>query len=449
VENRRDGSPLGGVVGVRVSSNIFDPCNVEQDKRGEVGDRSNRAMLAESGMVSRSAGLVNRRSSTATNVAVNVTSASHECIPPATSGVESSRLEIIKRDLRERGFSGQVADAISQSNRRSTSNLYQYKWDVFVGWCKQREIDPRGVTLGDVAEFLLFLFEEKKFSISTVKGYRSALSRVLNSDALDVTGDRDLSALIRSLELRRPAIPRRAPRWDLSLVLTSLTKAPYEPMAAASLRNVTLKTVFLVSLGTAKRVSEVHALSAEVNHSSDWSHLVLTFDPEFIAKNQIPGDPSTSLGDVTLPALAPSVERGLPDRLLCPVRALRHYLDVTRGLRQGRRRLFISFQEGRTSEISQASISSWIKAVIRYAYQTADSQVAALHSTSVHELRALATSLRFQQTLSLKSVMDAATWRGTSTFASFYLRDVSLHHGELSSLGPIVAAQSVISSSSH
>jgi integrase len=38
---------------------------------------------------------------------------------------------------------------------------------------------------------------------------------------------------------------------------------PFEPMETASLKSITLKTVFLVALATAQRRSELHALSFE------------------------------------------------------------------------------------------------------------------------------------------------------------------------------------------
>jgi hypothetical protein len=50
---------------------------------------------------------------------------------------------------------------------------------------------------------------------------------------------------------------------DLSLVLRALMEEPFEPMERASIKYVTLKTVFLVALTTAQRRSELHALSYE------------------------------------------------------------------------------------------------------------------------------------------------------------------------------------------
>jgi integrase len=52
-------------------------------------------------------------------------------------------------------------------------------------------------------------------------------------------------------------------RWDLSLVLRAIMEEPFEPIERASLKNITLKMVFLVALATAQRRSELHALSYE------------------------------------------------------------------------------------------------------------------------------------------------------------------------------------------
>ena len=52
------------------------------------------------------------------------------------------------------------------------------------------------------------------------------------------------------------------------------------------------------------------------------------------------------------------------DRTLCPVRALRYYLDQTKDLRGSQSLLFISFKKGHTSDIRPATLSSWLKQTI-------------------------------------------------------------------------------------
>ncbi len=217
-------------------------------------------------------------------------------------------------------------------------------------------------------------------------------------------------------------------------------------MRLADLKHLTHKAVFLLLLATAKRVGEIHTLIFMISHSEGWKEMTLYFDPFFIAKTQKLSDPSTKMSSISIPALAPSVEEGLPDRSLCPVRAVRYYIDRTAPSRAGRKRLFLPVQTGRLKDLSKNTLSHWVQKVILEAYAEADEEDArlSLRKASVHELRALSTSLLFHKNFSLASVMDAACWRGHSTFSSFYLRDISTTSEGLMSLGPIVAAQEII-----
>ena len=47
----------------------------------------------------------------------------------------------------------------------------------------------------------------------------------------------------------------------MSLVLDYLKQPPFEPIRKASLKHLTMKTAFLVTLASARRGSEVHALA--------------------------------------------------------------------------------------------------------------------------------------------------------------------------------------------
>lgn len=51
------------------------------------------------------------------------------------------------------------------------------------------------------------------------------------------------------------------PKWDLSLVLQGLTKSPFEPLEDTSLRFQTLKKILLVAIPSARRITEIQALS--------------------------------------------------------------------------------------------------------------------------------------------------------------------------------------------
>ena len=237
---------------------------------------------------------------------------------------KTSRLEFIRRSITDRKFSANVARHASQARRSSTRRVYDAKWKVFSDWCCQRETHPFNASPMVVADFLLHLFTEKKCQVSTIKGYRSTISNTLKFKSdVNIGSDPIISELIRSFELQRPVQRSLAPKWDLSCVLSSLCSEPYEPLHKASRFHLTLKTVFLLAMATARRVSEIHAFSMDSGHlrfnQSDGS-VSLRTQPGLLAKNQLP---SICPDDILVPNLAKTVKFNDFNRLLCPVRALK------------------------------------------------------------------------------------------------------------------------------
>ena len=57
-----------------------------------------------------------------------------------------------------------------------------------------------------------------------------------------------------------------------------------------------------------------------------------------------------------------------------------------------------------------------------------------------HEVRAVATSIRFLKNLSLNDVMKATFWRCSSVFAAHYLKDFQITYENCRALGPLVSA---------
>ena len=125
-----------------------------------------------------------------------------------------------------------------------------------------------------------------------------------------------LSELIRSFELQHPVQRSLTPKWDLSWVLVSLQKAPYEPLQKASKLHVTLKTAFLLALATAKRCSETHALAMDSNHlrfNQSGGSVSLIVQTGFLAKNQLL---SVCPDPIVVPNLALICKREHSDRIL-------------------------------------------------------------------------------------------------------------------------------------
>ena len=147
---------------------------------------------------------------------------------------------------------------------------------------------------------------------------------------------------------------------------------------------------------------------------------------DFIAKNQLAREGSQSVSPVTIPALTTIVDRQFKeDRTLCPVRALRYYLDRTKDLRGSRSLLFISFKKGHTSDIRPATLFSWLKQTILLCYKQADQQALDLVQVKVHDIRAFAASKAFYGGVSVDQIMQACHWKAHNTFTNFYLKDLT------------------------
>ena len=164
----------------------------------------------------------------------------------------------------------------------------------------------------------------------TIDGYRTAIVDSLGPTGHHISQSSDLNRLLSSFHRDHPKSSRNLPKWNLS-VLNEPTKAPFEPMKDTDLKHLTLKTSFLLALASGKRRSEIHASVAnKISNLGQWETVAL-FPSDFIAKNQLVREGSQSVSPVTIPDLTTIVDRQFnEDRTLCPVWALRFYLDPER-----------------------------------------------------------------------------------------------------------------------
>ena len=125
--------------------------------------------------------------------------------------------------IKEQGFSEAVATRIEAPQRGSTRSVYEAKWAIFTKWCITNQVDFRAPPVKSVADFLMYLFEDRKLQPSTIDGYRSAIADKLGNSTLNISKDENLTHL---LDRGRPKGRRGIPSWNLSLVLHQLTKAP-------------------------------------------------------------------------------------------------------------------------------------------------------------------------------------------------------------------------------
>ena len=319
--------------------------------------------------------------------------------------------------IKEQGFSEAVAAKIEALQRGSTRSVYEANWTIFTKWCISNQVDFRAPPVKSVADFPMYLFQDRKLQPSTIDGYRSAIADKLGNSPFNISKDENLTHILDSFHRDRPKGTRGIPSWNLSLVLHQLTKAPFEPIKEASLKYLTFKTVFLLALGSGKCRSEIHAWqNRNIRHQSDWSKVSLYPSSSFLSKNQLAKEGSDSVAPVVIPALAPTLDRSLKsDRSLCPVRALRYYL-ATSNIRQNKELVFVSFKKGFDKDISPATISSWIKQTVILYYELSDQEALTLHQVKAHDVRAFAASKAFQSGVSLEQILSACHWKSHNTF---------------------------------
>ena len=353
-----------------------------------------------------------------------------------------------KRKLIKQGFSSEAADRIAAPQAPSSRKVYESKWNFFSKWCEGQRLSPHKVSVHHVADFLLFLFKEKEYSVKTIQGYKAAIAGALKFIYhRDLGHDARLSNLIRSFKSERPTQHNPFPMWDLSLVLTALMKDPFEPLASIDLKLLTYKTVFLTLLASGSRRGEIHALDFHsVTHPPNWESVTISPVPGFVSKTQRRDSGASAFSQISIPALSKFTGTDLPEgKFLCPVRCLKIYLARTKEFRRGQRRLFISFQKNKSSDITVNTISIWIKSLLKIIYVAAHEDVSCLAGRSTHAIRSMASSLAYYRNVSVDEILKACTWKCPTTFTDFYLKDLSQVRDEMHVFGPVVAAQTIVS----
>ena len=193
---------------LRIPALCHDQGSSKQNKvlkklQGDIG----RSMVASSGVVPRSHRASSRHSkkSTPTKRSLEATSGrSSSSKPPHAS---SDRMETLFRLVRSRGFCSENAQQMFRSKRSTTNRLYQQRWSIYFSWCQSKGVSSTRTTVNNICSFLCFLWYEKKYAVSTIKGFRSMLVSVLRHLGMDLSHDKDINEIIKSFEVEVPRRP--------------------------------------------------------------------------------------------------------------------------------------------------------------------------------------------------------------------------------------------------
>ena len=124
----------------------------------------------------------------------------------------------------------EVAERIAAPQRSSTRSIYKSKWALFEKWCTENSVDFYTLSVKQISDFFMYLYQDLNRHPSTIDGYRTAIVDTLGPAGLPISQSSDLNRLLSSFHRDRPKSSRNLPKWNLSIVLNELTKAPFEPM---------------------------------------------------------------------------------------------------------------------------------------------------------------------------------------------------------------------------
>ncbi len=260
-----------------------------------------------------------------------------------------------------------VVETIIQARAPSTRQTYALKWSLFATWCSSRREDPRRCTIGVVLSFLQERLE-RRLSPSTLKVYVAAIAA--HHDAMDgrSLGKHDLiMRFLKGARRMNPSRPPLVPSWDRSIVLAGLQRGPFEPLDSVELKFLSLKTALLTALTSIKRVGDLQAFSVSEEclvFGPVYSHVVLRSWPGYVPK--VPTTPFRNQV-VNLQTL-PSEEADPALALLCPVRALRIYVDHTRSVRSSEQLFVCHGGQHKGKAVSKQRLAHWIVEAVALAY---------------------------------------------------------------------------------
>ena len=158
----------------------------------------------------------------------------------------------------------EIKEVLDKSRKDSTSSLYAYKWKSFLKFTQSRGLPSCPVDLSTLLQFVRYLFDFK-LSISTLKVYIAAIVsfQTRGSTASRLFSHPTVKAFLKGLVHLRPPVRPPVPQWSLHLVLQSLMRPPFEPLATCDLKLLSFKVLFLVAITSARRASELAALRAD------------------------------------------------------------------------------------------------------------------------------------------------------------------------------------------
>ena len=161
-----------------------------------------------------------------------------------------------------------------------------------------------------------------------------------------------------------------------------------------------LITLFLIAIATGNRSSELASIDRRtISFAPGFKEATLAVVPGFLYKNQ-------SMTRTPPPIVIPALGDG---SILCPVEALRLYLDVTK--RSNSNKLFLNPSSG--APLNAGTLSSWLCTSIKFLLPDVN-----CHG---HDTRKVAFSMAWARGISAEDIVKKGFWSNVNVFVKRYL----------------------------
>ena len=308
---------------------------------------------------------------------------------PGIRGVRSlSRLEFL-RAIYKCSYSEEVVSDLLNHLAKSSLKQYQSAWKRFQDWLPEDETE---ISMPLVAKFLVHC--HRKLEARTVLTIRAGLSLPLSEGFGIDFEHKHFKMLAKSAFRKRPPASRVVPSWSLDDALRALARKRIPLNDKLSRFR---KALFLLACASSNRAAELAAIDRGKitfrQHSA-----VFPVKPGFIFKNQTQFH-APSLIDIP----------DLPGSSLCPVMAVKNYLADTSGSEE--LALFLHPVSGKA--LNAGRLAHHLAKAIDWLLPGAMGKA--------HDTRKASTSGAFCLGIPVEKIVEAGSWRSSSTFAKKYL----------------------------
>ena len=292
-------------------------------------------------------------------------------------------------------MSAVVQQLMDSCIRKQTRSKYQSIQKAWKSYCARLGLDPMKQ---ETYVFLNFLAEgyERNLKWGTLRSYVPALHKYMKY--VDIF---QVRRLLKGVFNLRPPVARYTRVWDVNLVLHYLCA-----METQTFMDLTMKLATLLMILSGNRVNMlthfdvIHLTLTPEECTFTFGHVLKTTRPNFNTK--------------------PMTFRAYPHcPQLCPVSTVWQYLEVRNTLTDDTQ-FFISTKPNRGIHkgVSSDTIARWVKDMLGLSGIDSGKYTA-------HSCRAASTSSALFRGISLKTIIQSASWSNVSTFKKHYFKEIT------------------------